>query len=62
MRKTKKEELGWRKPQLESDHLNKPAYRSKHENVIKKKKNHTMWGRKIRKYRFFFYFNVFEPI
>ena len=28
-----------------------------------KKKNHTMWGRKLRKYRFFFYCNnVFEPI
>ena len=25
--------------------------------------NHRMWGRKVRKYRFFFYFNdVFEPI
>ena len=27
--KREKEELGWRKPQLESNHLNKPAYRYK---------------------------------
>ena len=30
------EELGWRKPQLESIHLNKPAYRAKHEDANKK--------------------------
>ena len=29
------EEIEWRKPQLESNHLNKPAYRSKHEDVKK---------------------------
>ena len=53
--KKEKDELGWRKPQLENNHLNKPAYRSKHGDVKKKKKrcqNHTMWGRKVRKYRF----------
>ena len=33
----RKEELGWRKPQLESHHLNKPEYRCKHEHVKKKK-------------------------
>ena len=50
---------------MKSNHLNKPAYRSKHEDVKKKKnQNHTMWGRKVRKYRFFFfYFNdMSEPI
>jgi len=47
-------------------HLSKPAYRSKHEDVKKKKpkkqnktkknpQNHTMWGKKVRKYRFFFF-------
>ena len=35
-RKEIKEELGWKKAQLESSHLNKPAYRSKHEDVKKK--------------------------
>ena len=51
-------------PQLESSHLNKPAYRPKHEDVKKKRhQNHTMWVRKVRKYRFLFYFNdVFESI
>ena len=40
--------------------LNKPVYKSKHEDVKKKSKG---WGRKIRKYRFFFYFNdLSEPI
>ena len=45
-------------PQLESNHLKKPAYKSKHEDVknkiIKRHQNHTMWERNIRKYRFFF--------
>ena len=42
----------------------KPAYRSKHKDVKKKRHlNHMMWGRKVREYRFFFYFNdVFKPI
>ena len=45
---------------MESSHLNKPAYRSKHEDVKRKRKrerhqNHTMWGGKVRKYRFFFF-------
>ena len=30
--------MGWKKPQLESNHLKKPAYRSKHEDVKKKKR------------------------
>jgi len=50
---------------LESNHLNKPAYRSKHEDDLKIciYQNHSMWRRKVRKYRFFFCFNdVFEPI
>ena len=40
----------------ESNHLNKPVYRSKYEDFFLKKRlqNHTMWGRKVRKYRFFF--------
>ena len=33
-KKKKQEEIEWRKPQLESNHLNKPAYKS-----IKKKSN-----------------------
>ena len=52
---------------MESSHFNKPAYRSKHEDVKKNPKNqnktnktrhqnHTMWERKVRKYRFFFIF------
>ena len=41
------------KPQLESNHLGKPAYGSKHEDV-KGLQNHRIWGRKVRKYRFFF--------
>ena len=40
---------------MESNHLNKPAYRSKHEDDKKRHQNHTMWGRKVRKYRFFFF-------
>ena len=50
-------ETEWRKPQLESNHLNKPAYRSEHKEVKKKflrHQNQTTWGGKIRKYRFFF--------
>ena len=31
--KKKKEELGWKKPQSESSHINKPAYRYNHEDV-----------------------------
>ena len=56
--KKRKKELGWRKPQLESSDLNKPAYRYKYEDVRKKKshQNHTMWGSKVRKYRSFFQF------
>ena len=36
LKKKKKGELGWRKPQLKSNHLNKPAYISNHEDVKKK--------------------------
>ena len=52
------------KPQLESNHLYKPLNRSKHEDVKKKRlQNNKMWGKKVRKYRFFFNFNyVLEPI
>ena len=57
------------KPQLESSDQIKPAYISKHEDVKKKKRkryqNPTMWGRKARKYRFFFFILMmclFEPI
>lgn len=36
-------ELGCRKPQLESNQLNKPAYRSQHGDVKKEKnRNHSM--------------------
>ena len=48
----KKEELGGKKPQLESNHMNKATYRPKYEDVKKSHQNHTMWGRKVRKYRF----------
>jgi len=34
--------------------LTKAAYRSKNEDVKKRHQNHTKWGRKVRKYRFFF--------
>ena len=34
--KSVKEELGWMKWQMDSNHLNKPAYRSKYEDVKKK--------------------------
>ena len=41
---------------METNHLNKPAYRSKHEDAVYiRHQNHTMWGRKVRKYRFFFF-------
>ena len=51
------EELGLRKPQSESSHSNKPAYRFNNEYVsnkikLKRKKshqNHKMWAREIRK-------------
>ena len=60
--------MEWRKSQLESNHLNKPVYRSKrkkvkvvintrkdkHEGVKKRLQNHRMWGRKVRKSRNFF--------
>ena len=36
-KKNRKKALGWRKPQLESSHLNKPAYRSENG---KEKKNY----------------------
>ena len=54
--------MGWRKPHLESNHLNKPAYRSKHEYVKKKKtsKSYNVWkeSKKVQ-----IYFNdVFEAI
>ena len=44
---------------MESNHLNKPA--DLNMKMLKKKKkkrqqNHTMWGRKVRKDRFFFSF------
>ena len=42
---------------MESSHLNKPAYSSKHEAIKRKRKKrhqiHTVWGRKVRKYHFF---------
>ena len=38
-KKREKEEIGWRKPQLESSHLNKPAYRSKRANKQTNKNN-----------------------
>ena len=39
---------------MEINDLNKPGYRSKYEDVKKKRhQNHTMWGRKVKKYRFF---------
>ena len=35
--------------------INLASMLSKHEDVKKKRhQNHTMWGRKVRKYRFFY--------
>ena len=51
--KREKEELGWRKSQLERSHLNKMAYRSKQKMLKKIHQNHSMWGRKVRKSRLF---------
>ena len=56
------------KSQLESIHLNKPAYCSKHEDIKRKRRKrhqiHTMWAREERKNIFFFIFfkDVFEII
>ena len=64
----RKEELGWRKPQLESSHLNKPTYKSIHGDVKKKKKKKTSKsynaGKESKKiWILFFNFNdVSEPI
>ena len=39
---------------MENKHLNKTAYRSNMKMLKKKRlQNHRMWGRKVRKYRFF---------
>ena len=35
-KKKREEELGWRKPQSESSHSNKPAYRFNHEHASNK--------------------------
>ena len=44
---------------MESNHLNKPAYRFKHDGVKKiRHQNHTMWGRKVIKYRLFFFISM----
>ena len=42
---------------MESNHLNKPAYKSKHEDVKRRERhdNQAMWGKKVRKYRLFFF-------
>ena len=65
------EELGWRKPQLESSDLKKPAYRPKHEDAGKKKKKEKNKktsksygvGKEGKKIDSFSYFNdVFVPI
>ena len=59
------EELGWRKPQLESSDVKKPAYRPKHKDVGKKKKKERKKQKDIqiirsgqgrKKNRFFFLF------
>ena len=44
---------------MESNHISKPAYSSKCEDVKEKKRhqNHAKWEGKVRKHRFFFYFN-----
>ena len=49
---------------MEETTIGKQSYRYKHEDVKKKRlKNHKMWGRKVRKYIFFFNFNdVSKPI
>ena len=46
-----------------SNDKHKEQQKDKNEDVKKGLQNHTMWGRIVRKYIFFFYFNdVFEPI
>ena len=46
-----------------SDDKHKEQQNDKHEDVKKGLQNYTMWGRKVRKYRLFFFLNnMFEPI
>ena len=50
-----------KKNYCKNDDKHKEQKKDTHEDVKKGLQSHRMWGRKVRKYRFFFN-NVFEPI
>ena len=50
-----------KKTYCKSDDKHKEHQKDKHEDVKKELQNHKMWGRKVRKYRLFFFLkNVSE--